>query len=51
LLVLVMSLTVAVALSTLAQDRHDGRVAFIVCAVAGVLATALVTAASRSLRG
>ncbi|HEV3053070.1 MAG TPA: MFS transporter, partial [Solirubrobacteraceae bacterium] len=37
--------------AALAQDRHDGRVAFIVCAVAGVLATALVTAASRSLRG
>jgi MFS family permease len=36
--------------AALAQDRHDGRVAFIVCAVAGVLATALVAAASRSLR-
>ena len=37
--------------AALAQDRHDGRVAFIVCAGAGVLATALVAAASRSLRG
>lgn len=36
--------------AALAQDRHNGRVAFIVCAVAGVLATALVAAASRSLR-
>jgi hypothetical protein len=36
--------------AALAQGRHDGRVAFIVCAAAGVLATTLVAAASRSLR-
>ncbi len=36
--------------AALAQARHDGRVAFIVCAVAGVLATALVASTARSLR-